>query len=1300
MKSSKTKPKSPWANPIKFPDALPISQRREEIAAAIREHQVVIVAGETGSGKTTQLPKICMELGYGERGLIGHTQPRRIAARTVAARIAEELNSPLGQVVGYQVRFKDQSSADTRIKLMTDGVLLTEFQHDRLLKKYDVIIIDEAHERSLNIDFLLGLLKPLCAKRPDLKVIITSATIDLDKFARHFANGEQPAPIIEVSGRLYPVETIYQPPDDDATNLPDTIGHTIKGILRDEAKGRYRASGDILVFCAGERDIRETAHSLRRLDLPVDILPLYSRLSVKEQNRVFQSSARRKVVLATNVAETSITVPGIVYVIDPGLARISRYSFRSKIQRLPIEPISQASANQRQGRCGRVANGVCIRLYSEEDFQQRDAFTPAEIVRSNLASVILKMLRLGIKKIAAFDFIDQPDSRLLNDGYKLLQELGAIDQHRKLTPTGRQMSDLPIDPRYARILVAANELGCLRDALVVISVMSIQDPRERPADKQQAADQKHQQLAHPASDFSSYLNLWQAIEDARDELSNTKFKQYCVTRFWSISRVFEWRELKHQLVTQCKRLDWKFDAWKPIELPDINTPQPSKKSTKHDAKKPALDARYQNLHRALLAGLISNIANKGVDGEYVAARSRKVSLFPGSSQAKRAPNWVVAGEFLETSRVFAHTVGQVQPEWIIASAKHLLRYSYSAPRYHVRSGSIKADRKTVLYGLILNEREPVNYAPINPGEARAVFIQQALVDQQYEPRGNAAPFVAHNQALIRDIEKLETKTRRRNLLVSEEAIAEFYHERLPSNLCSRAGLEKWLAQGNQDTLKLSREDLLVNRVDHSEVAQFPDTIDVNGKAIDVVYRFDPGSTRDGVTLVVPISILAPFPSHIGDWLVPGLLREKCVALIKTLPKPIRRHFAPASDAVDRVFSKLERADVPLHQALAEALYRTRGVKVTAEDFNLSKLDDYYRPNYRVIDVDQSLVNEGRDLQQLKQAYADAVQESVHASHAPQKTKYEQHHLEKWDFGALPDYLDYQHQGLTVRAYPMLQIQADDSISLLLHEDQSAARYFTQRGVLALAKNVLASGTQKQADKYLKKEVLAPKPAKANNLSALAAKLQTALPTVSDQSNWQTELIDAGLEAACFEDGLAEVRDAASFEHCLHHGGKHWVARTMALEEAFVPCLRQRDALLSQLNGINATTIKTDQALEDMKSQLYQLFEPTLLRYTDLTQLKQFPRYLRAIEMRIDKLAKTPAEESALLTIQTRFNEAIARLTQGDQGHDYAYAMQPALLELHWMLQEWRVSIYAQHLKTRIAVSQKRIEQMAADSLGW
>jgi len=703
-RKSNIRNKEPWSTPIVFPENLPISQRKEEIATAIKEHQVVILAGETGSGKTTQLPKICLSLGYGEKGLIGHTQPRRIAARTVADRIASELKTPLGDGVGYQVRFTDNSSKNTRIKLMTDGVLLAEFQNDRLLRKYEVIIIDEAHERSLNIDFLLGLLKPLCKKRPELKVIITSATIDLEKFSQHFSINNKVAPIIEVSGRTYPVKTIYQEPSTESPNLPDLITQTVSQIIRAEAKGEYNASGDILVFCAGEREIRDTAQALRRAQLPLEILPLYSRLSISEQNKVFKSAHRRKVVLATNVAETSITVPGIAYVIDPGLARISRYSFRSKVQRLPIEAVSQASANQRQGRCGRVANGVCIRLYSEQDFQQRAEFTPAEILRSNLASVILKMLRLGIQDVNQFEFIDQPDKRLLNDGFKLLQELGGVDGDRKLSPIGRQMSDLSVDPKYARILIEANKLGCLRDVLVLVSALSIQDPRERPADKQQAADQAHQLLHHQQSDFFSYLHLWQAINNAREKLSNTKFKQYCLEQYWSIARVFEWRELFRQLLTQSKSLGWTLDQWVTLKLPE-----PGNKKVKPGT---SFAQRYEKLHRALLSGLLSNIATKDVDGEYIATRSRHIHLFPASLQAKRKPKWIMSAEYLETSRLFAHTVAEIKPNWVSDTAKHLCRYSYSSPHYHVRSGSIKAYRKTLLYGLTLRDKEQVNYAPL------------------------------------------------------------------------------------------------------------------------------------------------------------------------------------------------------------------------------------------------------------------------------------------------------------------------------------------------------------------------------------------------------------------------------------------------------------------------------------------------------------------------------------------------------------------------------------------------------------
>ena len=1285
-KQAKPHTREPWPTPISYPENLPISLRREEIAKAIKDNQVVILAGETGSGKTTQLPKICLSLGYGERGLIGHTQPRRIAARTVADRIASELKTPLGEGVGYQVRFTDNSGKNTRIKLMTDGVLLAEFQHDRLLKKYDVIIIDEAHERSLNIDFLLGLLKPLCQKRPELKVIITSATIDLEKFSKHFTLRGKPAPIIEVSGRTYPVKTLYQEPATEEQNLPDLITNTVTQIIRGEAKGDYNASGDILVFCAGEREIRDAAQALRRAQLPLEVLPLYSRLSVSEQNKVFRSAHRRKVVLATNVAETSITVPGIAYVIDPGLARISRYSFRSKVQRLPIEAVSQASANQRQGRCGRVSNGVCIRLYSEQDFNQRAQFTPAEILRSNLASVILKMLRLGIKDVTQFEFLDQPDSRLLNDGFKLLEELGGVNDERKLTPVGRQMSDLSVDPKYARILIEANKLGCLRDTLILISGLSIQDPRERPADKQQAADQAHQQLHHNQSDFFSYLHLWQAINNSRDELSNTKFKQHCVERYWSIARIFEWRELFRQLLTQGKSLGWKVDEWASLTLPE-----PGKKKAKPDSN---FNQRYEKLHRALLSGLLSNIATKDVDGEYLATRSRHVHLFPASAQAKRKPKWIMSAEYLETSRLFAHTIGEIKPNWVSDTAKHLCRYNYSSPHYHVRSGSIKAYRKTLLYGLTLRDKEAVNYAPINATESRHVFVQQALVEGRYKPKGKIAEFVTHNEALISDIEKLETKTRKRNLLVNERIIFDFYHERLPEQIHNRHALEHWLSQANEGVLKLNRETLLQAELDTQQTSQFPDKIVVHGKEVSIIYKFDPGKHSDGVTMIVPILVLAPFPKHIGDWLVPGLLREKCIALIKTLAKPIRRNFAPASDAVDRIFDKLVPCDAPLTQVLAEQLFRARGVKVSAADFSTDKLDDFYRMNYRVIDTDGSLIEEGRDLAHLKQSYANSVQESVHSNNAPERLKLERHSIENWNFGELAEVTDYQHQGMTVRAFPMLKTQADGTISLLVNDQSHIAHYHTFHAVIELAKTVLSSTTQKQSLKYLQKELMSVKSKRKNEgLGSLASQLKTASPKTIDKSQWTHKLINAGLSQACFSGNVAAIRSQQSFQNALSDGAKQWVPVTTELEAALVSALRHRDNVLHNVNKTSVDNIATDLALEDIKAQIYRMFEPSFLSYTALSTLKQYPRYLRAVESRLEKLnfaSKTVSEEMALERIQKDFDTKIDLLSHAELELDFVFLSHPALVEFSKMLQEWRVSIFAQHLKTQIPISEKRL----------
>jgi ATP-dependent helicase HrpA len=1290
MPAARKPTKTVWHKTIEFPEHLPVSERRQEIAEAIQEHQILILAGETGSGKTTQIPKLCMSLGYGTKGLIGHTQPRRIAARTVADRIAKELGTKLGDAVGYQVRFNDVSSAETRIKLMTDGVLLAELQRDRLLRRYEVIIIDEAHERSLNIDFLLGLLKPLCKKRPDLKLIITSATIDLDKFAQHFSSNNTPAPIIEVSGRTFPVQTIYQEIETGTKNganqnLPDVISETVGQIIRNEAKGKYHTSGDILVFCAGEREIRDTAQSLRKANLQVDVLPLYSRLSISEQNKVFQKAHRRKVVLATNVAETSITVPGIAYVIDPGLARIARYSFRSKVQRLPIEAISQASANQRMGRCGRVANGVCIRLYSEQDFLARDQFTPAEILRSNLASVILKMLRLGIRDIDKFEFIDKPDKRLLNDGYKLLSELAAVDKNHKLSAYGRQMSDLPIDPKFARILIAANEIGCLRDALIVVSALSVRDPRERPADKQAAATRAHQWLEHSHSEFYSFLNLWQAINNAREELSNTKFKQLCAQRFWSIARVFEWRELYRQLATQSKSLGWNLEEWIKIELPIEGQKKPK-------ATKGQFNARYQNIHLALISGLISNIANKDLEGKYIATRSRSVNLFPSSPNKKLKAKWLLAAELMETSQLFMLTTAEIKPQWIVRAAKHLCKYSYSDAHYDKKLGNIRANRKTLLYGLVLNDKEPINYASVKPDESNAIFVRQALTENRYTA---AKPplCLEHNAALIGEIEKIETKTRRRNLLISDELLYQFYQQRIPSHIVNNVSFEKWASNpSNDESLKLNRTDLLSNSIDETELAQFPDQITVLGKSIKIRYEFSPGQLHDGATMIIPVSVLAPFPEHIGEWLVPGLLKEKCTALIKTLPKSLRRNFAPAAQAVERVLTNLSPDNTSLTTALAEQLLKTRGVKVDPKLFDLSKLDPYYLMNYRVIDVDGSLIDQGRDLHELKKHFAHAVQTSVHADHAPARKKLEQHNIDQWDFGDIAPSVQYQHQGMSITAYPMLKIMDDGSISLIVSDNKDDANYHTQRAVLQLAKTVLDSQSKSQGYRYLRKELFKTKASKASGLSTLAEKLSTAPTKIFGQSSWTEETIMAALSEACFSSNLGNIRNAQSFDLALSAGSKKWVRCALELERLLLLAFAARDDIFSDLESLAADDLQTDSAIEDIKAQLYRMFEPHFLRYTSASELKQYPRYLRAIESRIESLAytnKTLNMEHALLSMQSKFD---SRIRTYKQELDFIYTTQPRLKEFSLLLQEWRVSIYAQHLRTQIPVSEKRLQK--------
>ncbi|HWK54907.1 MAG TPA: ATP-dependent RNA helicase HrpA, partial [Hyphomicrobiales bacterium] len=889
--------------PISYPPQLPVSQRVDDIKRLIAANQVVIIAGETGSGKTTQIPKICLELGRGAKGMIGHTQPRRLAASTVASRIASELGVALGQLVGFQVRFTDTSTADTRIKLMTDGILLAETQQDRLLKRYDTLIIDEAHERSLNIDFLLGYLKRLLPKRPDLKVIITSATIDVASFSRHFNE----APVIEVSGRTYPVDLHYRPAEDlsEGLELPEQVVAAFDFIRQREREHR-QAYRDVLVFLSGEKEIRETADLLRKQQYPnLDVLPLYARLSLREQQRVFESHSGRRIVLTTNVAETSLTVPGIGYVIDSGLARISRYSVRAKIQRLPIEPISQASANQRAGRCGRLGPGTCVRLYSEADFQARPAFTDTEITRTNLASVILQMLALGLGDIEKFPFLEAPDSRAVRDGYRLLEELQAVDDQGRLLPLGRRMARLPLDPRLARILLEAAQRHCLHEALIIVSALSVQDPRERPLDKQQAADEAHRRFRHPESDFCAFLALWDFYEKQRQEVGSKQLRKFCNTNYLSYMRMREWREVHRQLLLLCQEL----------KLTVNREP-----------------ATYEEIHLALLSGFLSQVATRLEEGGYLGGRSRKYVMFPGSTLHRKPVRWIVSAELVETSQLFARMNARVEPEWIEKLAGHLLRRDYAEPHWAERQGQVMGYEKVLLYGLALVERRKVRYARVDPIAAREIFIRDGLVAQRLRTR---APFYHANAATLERVSELEERTRRRDILVDEQTLVDFYEARLPADVLDVASLERWyfrLPKTEAQKLLLRDEDLMRTALDSAELEQFPQRFSSGELDLNLQYAFEPGRVDDGVSVDVPVSALKQLKTEELDWLVPGLLREKCIALIKALPKALRKHFVPVPDVVDKLLPALDASQGSLRVALAHQLLRLTGVAVPLDSW--------------------------------------------------------------------------------------------------------------------------------------------------------------------------------------------------------------------------------------------------------------------------------------------------------------------------------------------------------------------------------
>ncbi len=1229
---------------IDYPPELPVSAARERILQALAQHQVVILAGDTGSGKTTQLPKLCLELGRGVHGMIGHTQPRRIAAQAVAARIAEELGTAGATLVASQVRFADRSTPDTLVKLMTDGILLAEIAADRQLERYDTIIIDEAHERSLNIDFLLGYLQRLLPRRPDLKLVITSATIDVARFAQHFAG----APVIEVAGRTYPVELWYRPLPEDDADLPAAIVAAVAELIAHERGSAHAGRGDILVFHAGERDIRETALALRKSGLPhIEVLPLYSRLSQAEQARVLRPGARggRRIVLATNVAETSLTVPGIRYVIDPGLARISRYSVRSKVQRLPIEPVSRASADQRKGRCGRLSDGICVRLYSEQDFLARPEFTDPEILRTGLASVVLQMQALGLGEIARFPFLDPPEQRQINDGLRLLEELGALDRRGGLSRIGRQLARLPVDPRVARMLLAAAELGVLAEMLVVSAFLSIQDPRERPVERQQAADESHRRFACPTSDFVSVLRLWEYVEERRQALNASQWRRLCQREFLSFLRLREWRDIHHQLRLTCRELG----------LTENHAP-----------------AAEEALHRAVLAGMLTHIGTRTEERDYEGVRGRRFAIHPGSAVFRKAPRWIVAAELVETTRVYARGVAAVEPEWALPWAEHLLKREHHSPHWSVRAGKVLANERVRLFGLVLSDRGNVDYGRIDPAEARRIFIRSALVEGDYRSRQK---FWLHNRALLDEIGELEAKGRRRDLLVDDAVIHEFYDERLPEAVHDHPSLEKWLRGAlvqDPDVLCMQRE-VLLRRLDATpSVAQFPDSLRWREWGVPLAYRYEPGHPADGVTAVVPLALLDQFPRHLPEWLVPGLLRDKLIALLKGLPKHCRKALVPVPDTVDMLLSRLQSCDTPLVEALAVLLARERGVVVPRDAWQEDALDPFYRMNLRVQDADGTVIAEGRDIAAIRLALAPRVKTEVQRA-AP--AAYARGGITRWDIGALPEVVRVAGKALDVPGYPALR-DAGDTVATETFPDAVEALATHRAGVRRLL--LIECG---QAATWLRRNLLKD------------PRIGLQWGAGFDRTAWVEDLLLAAIESCLPADDAELPREPQAYQALLARCAKEITPRAGALEKLLGRIAAMRHAVQKQRAVLERPAFAASRY--DVEQQLAALFAPGFLYRTPARWLDRFPVYLEALALRLEKLPLRLARDLEAVRELDGLTQRLLRHLEQARGGVAAAAR---VAEYRWMLEEYRVSLFAQQIGTIAPVSVKRLDRLWDDSI--
>lgn len=1220
---------------INFPEMLPVCGKRDAIAVAIQNNQVAIICGDTGSGKTTQIPKICLSIGRGIDGLIGHTQPRRIAARTIAARIADELKTELGQAVGYKIRHTDKTDSDTYIKIMTDGILLAELQQDRLLTAYDTLIIDEAHERSLNIDFILGYLRNILPERPDLKIIITSATIDVDRFSEHFFN----APVVEVLGRTFPVDIWYRPLDEVVDEEVDDETLREEAILLAISELTKVDRGDILIFLEGEREIHETSKYLEKKSLPnTDILPLYARLNSARQSKIFTPHKRRHIVLSTNVAETSLTIPGIRFVIDTGYARISRYSHHSKVQRLPVEKISRASADQRKGRCGRVSGGICVRLYPASDFEQRQEFTDAEIMRTNLASVILQMKALKMGDIENFPFIDKPDKRFIKDGLRLLAEIGAINSQGKISQTGRAIARLPVDPRMGRILIAANDWHCLTEMLVIVSALSIQNPKERPQEAQEKADKAHAEFEDEKSDFIWYVNFWNFYRQQSKELSKSQLRKMCGQHFVSYVRMLEWQEIHRQLgrITAELKLSKNSEA-----------------------------AEYQNIHCALLSGLLSHVAVKTETKEYLGARNIKLHIFPGSGQFSKTPKWIVAAELAETSRLYARVVAGIDSQWLMKVAKHLLKRTYAEPHWDSKAQQVSGYEKVTLFGMTVVARNKINFGPVDPEEARAIFIRHAFV---YEELRTQAEFFKFNHGVIEEIRKLEKKSRRFDVL-DDEAIYHFYDKIIPQDVFSGPHFGKWrrkVEKENQKLLYMDSADIMLHDAEGVTEKYYPDQLQVNHMQLPLSYQFEPGNQNDGVTIDIPVHVLNQVSDSQLEKLVPGMLEEKIEILLRYLPKRIRRQLVPIPDTVKDCVKHIAAESETLIGNLSEYIFRNRGIQISNDDWQCKSIPDHLKMNIRVLDQDNNVIASGRNLDTLKNQASGHIDEYL--SNLP-SNETDLKEFTTWDFDDLLEVLETEINRLKIKVYPAL-VDNQDSVSIRHFDTLEKANKSMRAGLIRL----YALGLKKEIN-YLKK-----------NFPGID-KISLCFLTVGSTDKIKEDIIHAIIEQLFIPKGKM-ARTQAEFEKRKSEGIPRLIDEANLLCRLMGDVLRKHHEISASISG-NISPAKL-RAIADIREQLSTLVYQGFVSNTPITWLKSYPRYLDAILKRLDKLNYAPDKDAGKLAQIKPLWDLWKQILETNQ---QSTNICPEIDEVHWLLEEYRVSLFAQELKTIVPVSEARIRKL-------